>query len=56
MLIILSKLNLKDGHLLDYLEKNNLNKNQILEWSNQIILGISYLHSQDCIHRDLRPQ
>ena len=37
MLIILSKLNLKDGHLLDYLEKNNLNKNLDSNFLNKVI-------------------
>ena len=51
------KLNQQGGDLEEYLENNKLNREQVLDWFYQIILGVQYLHNNDtpCIHRDLKP-
>ena len=46
---------LKDGYLDDYLMKKTLNKKTVLDWFNQIVLGISYLHNRKCVLTNLKP-
>lgn len=47
----------KFGSLYDYIGQNKLDFHQILNWSKQIAIGISYLHNEapfKIIHRDLK--
>ena len=52
---IFIQMELMDINLKQYLIQNNLNKENKNKIINNIILGIEYLHSQDIIHCDLKP-
>ena len=43
------------GDLNKFFSKNNLTQQQILEVMTQIAGGVSYLHQNDIVHRDIKP-
>jgi len=48
---------IKGGSLNDLIKKStNIGDNIVLEWSKQIIMGLEYLHNNQIIHRDIKPQ
>jgi serine/threonine protein kinase len=50
-----------NGGSLDILIKKNkiantkFDINQLIQWSKEMIFGVEFLHSQNIIHRDIKP-
>ena len=38
------------------IEKDDYNEDQVEKWSNQLILGLNFLHNNEIIHRDIKPK
>jgi len=54
--IILSLLLFKKGDLSRHLLKHtNIEKEVVIKWFKQIVLGLKELHRHKCHHRDLKP-
>ncbi|XP_055333747.1 uncharacterized protein LOC129585182 [Paramacrobiotus metropolitanus] len=42
------------GTLHDYVKINHLTAPQLQNWTRQLVNGLTYLHEQQCVHRDIK--